>query len=72
MKKAMATYREIQAYVKAQYDFVPKTCWIAHAKEIAGLDVEPAWKRQSSKRQVPCPPDKVKPILVAFRHFKML
>ena len=68
----MATYNEIQAYVKAQHGFVPKTCWIAHVKEIAGLEVEPAWNRRSKKRQVPCPPDKVKPITAALRHFKMI
>lgn len=29
----MATYREIKAYVKAKYAFVPDNCWIAHAKD---------------------------------------
>ena len=33
----MATYKEIQAYVKEKYGFQPKTCWIAHMKEVCGI-----------------------------------
>lgn len=32
----MATYKEIQQYVKLKYGFTPKTCWIAHMKEMYG------------------------------------
>ena len=28
----MATYKQIQDWVKKQYGFVPKTCWIADVK----------------------------------------
>lgn len=31
----MATYKQIQEYLKYNYGFVPKTCWIAHMKEFA-------------------------------------
>ena len=34
----MATYRQIQAWVQDQYRWKPETCWIAHCKELAGLD----------------------------------
>ena len=34
----MSTYRRIQEYVKRQYGFTPKTCWIAHVKELCGLE----------------------------------
>lgn len=34
----MATYKEIQKYVKDIHGFVPKTCWIAHMKEVCGID----------------------------------
>lgn len=67
----MATYKQIQDYVKKENGFVPKTCWIAHAKEISGLPVKKSHKRKG-KRQVPCPPNKLKPIQNDFRHFRMV
>ncbi|MFX0150964.1 MAG: hypothetical protein ACFFAJ_09300 [Candidatus Hodarchaeota archaeon] len=52
----MATYKEIQVWVKQNYGFSPKTCWIAHVKEICGLKAKPAWNRaHSNKRQEECP-----------------
>ena len=36
----MATYKEIQGYVKETYGFLPKTCWIAHMKELCGIPVK--------------------------------
>jgi len=68
----MATYEQIQQFVKAKYGFQPKTCWIAHVKEIAGLKVRRAWNRESNKRQVPCPPEKVNAIMDALRHYGMI
>ena len=68
----MATYKEIQDWVRQQYDGVPKTCWIAHCKELAGLPRQDAWNRQGSTRKVPCPLEKLEPIFAAFQHFKML
>ena len=35
----MATYQQIQTWVKQKYGFVPKTCWIAQVKEKFGLHV---------------------------------
>jgi hypothetical protein len=29
----MATYKQIQEYVKAEYGYQPKSCWIADVKE---------------------------------------
>ena len=69
----MATYKEIQAYVKGTYGFLPKTCWIAHMKEICGLPIKMSNNRYSfDKRQKPCPPEKMEAIKGAFRHFKMI
>lgn len=69
----MATYKQIQKYVKEEYGFKPKTCWIAHVKEMAGLPVKKAWNRKSEKkRENPCPDSKVEPIMVAFRHFGII
>ena len=36
----MATYKEIQSYVKEKYGFLPKTCWIAHMKKVCGIPVK--------------------------------
>jgi hypothetical protein len=68
----MATYGQIQVYVKKNYGFQPKTCWIAHVKELCGLKVRRAWNRASDKRQIPCPPEKVDAIIDAFRHYQMI
>lgn len=68
----MAAYREISDYVRKNYGFAPKSCWIAHVKELSGLPVRRAWNRSSRGRKVPCPPKKIKPIRAAFRHFGML
>jgi len=69
----MATYKEIQEYVKNRYGFSPKTCWIAHTKEICGLHVKVAPNRNSlNKREVPCPPDKVQAIKSALQYFRMI
>ena len=69
----MATYKEIQDYVKSTYGFLPKTCWIAHIKELCGVPVKVAYNRHSpDKREKPCPPEKIEPIQAAFRHFKMI
>ena len=68
----MATYKEIQEWVKQKYGFVPKTCWIAHVKEISGVSVSRATNRLGEERLVPCPLEKVKPIQAALKHFRIL
>ena len=69
----MATYKEIQSYVKTNYGFVPKSCWIAHMKEICKLPVKISPNRYSTdKRENPCPPEKMEAIKVAFLHFNMI
>lgn len=35
-KGGVAIYKEIQEYVKVNFGNTPKTCWIAHSKEIYG------------------------------------
>jgi hypothetical protein len=68
----MATYKQIQGWVKQKYGFIPKTCWIAHVKHMSGLPMRKAPNRQGAERVEPCPPEKVEPILTAFRHFGMI
>lgn len=67
----MATYKQIQTYVKEEYGFVPKSCWIAHCKEIYGLPLKVS-RRGNKPRVYPCPIEKREVIKVAFIHFKMV
>jgi hypothetical protein len=68
----MATYKEIQIWVKQKYGFLPKTCWIAHVKHMSGLPMRNAPNRQGPERVAPCPPEKVEPIRSALIHFGVI
>ena len=68
----MATYRDIQAYVKQKYGFVPQTCWIAHVKQLSSLVVPRSPNRQGVKRVKPCPPNKKEPVREALKHFGII
>ena len=67
----MATYRQIQEWVKLNYGFTPKSCWIAHCKEMAGLKPGRSPNRQGDRRLHPCPPGKQPAILAALRYLHM-
>ena len=66
------TYKDVQEYVKKKYGFVPKTCWITHAKELCGIKVKRAWNRTMKKRKYPCPKDKFPAIKEALNNFGFL
>lgn len=68
----MESYEQIRDWVKDNRGFVPKTCWIAHVKEICGLDLRKADNRQGATRTNPCPGDKVEAIKDAFSYFGMI
>jgi hypothetical protein len=68
----MATYKEIQGWVKEKYGFDPKTYWIAHMKEICGIPTRKAPNRILGIRTNPCPEEKQKAIKSAFVFFKMI
>ena len=69
----MATYKQIQDWVRNNFGFVIETCWIAHVKEMCGLELRQAPNRlDETHRTNPCPSDKVEPIKDAFRHFGMI
>lgn len=70
----MATYREIQAWVKKEYGLPIKTCWIAHCLELKGLEPKRASNRkgEGDERENPCPENKRDPIFSAFQHFDMI
>lgn len=69
----MATYKQIQDYVKARYGCTIKTCWIAHVKELNGLSPRRAHNRLTSfRRQHPCP-DRKRPLIEeAMRYYGMI
>jgi len=68
----MATYKEIQKYVKQRYGYTPKTCWIAHVKALHNLTGGPDPNRRNPKRAHPCPVNKKRDIEEALRHFGMI
>jgi hypothetical protein len=69
----MATYRQIQVWVRSKYRFVPQTCWIAHVLSDHGLTTRVAPNRaDAAKRDKPCPPNKRPAIEDALRYFKMV
>ena len=69
----MATYKEIQVYVKEQKGYSIKTCWIADMKKQVGMTMRKAPNRYDENfRTNPCPEDKKAAILDAFKHFGMI
>lgn len=69
----MATYKQLQEYVKVNFGYTPKSCWIAHAKEVYGLPSRVAYNREDiTKRKYPCPIEKQEDIRQAFQHFEMI
>jgi hypothetical protein len=65
----VATYKQIQDYVRSRHGHTVKTCWIAHVKEMSGL--EPNRKSQQP-RSNPCPTEKIEPIREGLRYFGMI
>ncbi|MDO5096775.1 MAG: hypothetical protein Q4D65_09450 [Peptostreptococcaceae bacterium] len=41
----MATYKQIQEYIKKEFGFSCKSCWIAHMKELCNLPVQMSPRR---------------------------
>ena len=69
----MATYKDIRNYVRKKYGYSVKTCWIAHVKEMCGLNPRIAPNRYSTEgRENPCPNGKIDSIKDAFSHFGMI
>jgi hypothetical protein len=69
----MATYRQIQDWVRCEAGFVPKTCWIAHVKADHGLTLRQASNRyEHPTRAEPCPIEKRAAIRSALEHFGMV
>lgn len=55
----MASYKEIQDYVREKHGYSAQTCWIAHVKEDMGYKLRKAPNRYDPTVRVkPCPPSK--------------
>lgn len=68
----MATYKEIQIWIKENKGIIVQTCHIAHVKEICGIPMREASNRNGNERKKPCPMDKIEIIKEAFIHFGMI
>lgn len=69
----MATYKQIQDYIRSKYGYSVKTCWIAHMKEVCGLNLKVSPNRHSPTSRVhPCPPSKQNDLREAFQYFNMI
>lgn len=68
----MATYRQIQEWVKAHHGFTRKTCWIAHCKELFGLEPRRSPNHRGTGRMNPYPVDKRGAIMDAFAYYGVL
>jgi hypothetical protein len=67
-----AAYQETQKGVQREFAFKPKTCWIAHCKEIYGAPLVAASNRPGEEPVELCPPEKRPAIKKALLHFGML
>ncbi|EHZ2605109.1 hypothetical protein LGE98_001432 [Salmonella enterica] len=66
----MATYKQIQEYVKINYGVSVKTCHIAHVKYLNGFQMKLAPNRISADSRVyECPDKYVLYIEQAMKHF---
>lgn len=69
----IATYKQIKDYIEEQFGYTPRSTWIAHAKEIYGLNPKMAATRRSADERInPCPQEKKDNLRQAFEHFEML
>jgi len=67
-----ATYRQIQNYTREKYGYLPRTCWIAHSKELSGVGVGRAPDRKGKARTLAWPAAKLPDLQEAFDYFGML
>jgi hypothetical protein len=69
----MATYKQIQEYIKNKHGVTVKTCWIAHVKEMNNIVTRVSPNRISNKNRLyPCPKKYIADIEEAFSHFGMI
>lgn len=69
-----ATYKKIQEYVEKKYGFKVHSAYIAEVKRMHGLDMHEAPNKVEQRKHeyYSCPPEKVKAIEDALRHFGII
>ena len=72
--EAKATYQEIKDYILDKYDTKVSNLYIAQVKEKYGIIERENYNKPKSvnAKQPQCPPEKIKMIEEALRHFKMI
>ena len=71
--KGSATYAEIKAWIKEQYNVSVSSLYIAQVKDKLGFEKRDNYNKGTEGHKVPnCPAEKRELIMKAFKHFKMI
>ena len=72
--ESKATYAELKAYIEEKYRFKVSNLYIAQAKEALGIKERENYNKpkKTNGKTLVCPPEKMKAIQEALRHFKMV
>lgn len=71
--KGSATYAEIKAWIKEQYNVSVSSLYIAQCKDECGFEKRQNYNTGAEGHKVPnCPAEKRELIMKAFKHFKMI
>lgn len=71
--KGSATYAEIKAWIKEQYNVSVSSLYIAQCKDACGFEKRENYNTGAEGHKVPnCPAEKRELIMKAFKHFKMI
>lgn len=71
--KGSATYAEIKAWIKKQYNVSVSSLYIAQCKSMCGFEKRDNYNTGAEGHKVPnCPAEKRELIMKAFKHFKMI
>ena len=71
--KGSATYAEIKAWIKKQYNVSVSSLYIAQCKSMCGFEKRENYNTGAEGHKVPnCPAEKRELIMKAFKHFKMI
>ena len=71
--KGSATYAEIKAWIKKQYNVSVSSLYIAQCKDECGFEKRENYNTGAEGHKVPqCPDEKRKMIMEAFKHFRMI
>lgn len=71
--KGSATYAEIKAWIKKQYNVSVSSLYIAQCKDACGFEKRDNYNKGAEGHKVPnCPAEKRELIMKAFEHFKMI